>query len=185
MGLDMEIRRISKPNYAPEKVYERDDINGVILDEKDLDMAMYQQLAPYCQKLHIHNQYYDMEKIRKDYELSERATIGCVSSEGITVYDRHGSGKSVDISTSLINEKYTLNKIESCFVCLVEEIRYWRKAYDVQDWFHENIEGRVENTGFYILGASLLQEFNEAWPEYAVDANEPSDDSALFYWEWY
>lgn len=185
MGLDMEIRRISRPNYDYEKVYERCDIDGVILGENDLHKDMYQQLVPYCQKLRVHNQYYNMNKIREDYRLSEHASIGCLSSVGITVYDRRGSGKSVDISANLIDEKYTLDKIEYCFVCLVEGVRYWRKAYDVQDWFHENLEGRVENTGYYRLDAELQDEFNKAWPEHAVDVEEPDKNSALFYWEWY
>ena len=59
------------------------------------------------------------------------------------------------------------------------------KEYDIQDWFHENLSVQVENTGYYILDEDTIDEFNKAFPDDAFDAEEPTDDSALFYWEWY
>ena len=69
MGLDMEIRRISKPHMDDSVVYNREDIHGIILTEDELKEPMYRQLAPYVQQLQVKIQYYDMEKIRKDYKL--------------------------------------------------------------------------------------------------------------------
>ena len=62
MGLDMEIRRISKPHMDDSVIYDRVDINGVILDEDELKEPMYRQLAPYTQELRVRSQYCDMEK---------------------------------------------------------------------------------------------------------------------------
>lgn len=75
--------------------------------------------------------------------------------------------------------------MEKRFVCNSEEIRYWRKAYDIQDWFHENIDGEVENTGFYILSVEQVLNFNKVFREDRFGAEEPDEESALFYWEWY
>ena len=36
-----------------------------------------------------------------------------------------------------------------------------------------------------ILSADLQAEFNEAWPDDAIEVEEPDENSALFYWEWY
>lgn len=91
----------------------------------------------------------------------------------------------VNISTDDIESKYTLNKIETCYFAKAEEVSYWRKEYDIQDWFHENLSVQVENTGYYILDENTIDEFNKAFPDDAFDAEEPTDDSALFYWEWY
>ena len=184
MGLDMEIRRISKPHMDDSVIYDRADIGGIILDEDELKEPMYRQLAPYVQQLQVRSQYYDMEKIRKDYGLSEDSHISMMSAYGIAITDRKNS-KRVEISTRDIEEKYTIERVEKRFVCDSEEIRYWRKAYDIQEWFHENIDGEVENTGFYILSGKQLLKFNKRFQEDKIEAEEPDEEAALFYWEWY
>lgn len=183
MGLDMEIRRIFKPHMDNSVIYDREDINGVILDEGELKEPMYCQLAPYTQELQVRSQYYDMEKIRGDYKLSEDSYISMMCSSCITITDRK-THKTVEIKSEDIDHKYTVKRVEKRFVCNSEEVRYWRKAYDIQDWFHEHIED-VENTGFYILSGAMLLAFNKAFPEDRIEAIEPDGEEALFYWEWY
>ena len=46
----------------------------------------------------------------------------------------------------------------------------------------------VENTGYYLLSEEVLTKFNaeayeNGWDMLPVEA--PTEDSALFYWEWY
>ena len=187
MGLDMNIFRCSRPVVDDARIYERSELNGIILNEEDLTNPMYEQLAPYCEKARVLNSYYDMEKIRKDFGLSDEAYIFRIGPDGISVTDRKGtsSRKEVNISTDDIESKYTLNKIETCYFAKAEEVSYWRKEYHIQDWFHENLSVQVENTGYYILDENTIDEFNKAFPDDAFDAEEPTDDSALFYWEWY
>lgn len=64
--------------------------------------------------------------------------------------------------------------MEKRFVCDSEEVRYWRKAYDIQDWFHDHIEEDVENTGFYILSGTMLLAFKEHFEndEYEISEEE-------------
>ena len=184
MGLDMEIRRISKPHVDDSVIYDRADIGGIILDEDELKEPMYRQLAPYVQQLQVRSQYYDMEKIRKDYKLSDDSYISMMSAYRIAITDRE-TKKTVEISNEDIERKYTVERVEKRFVCDSEEIRYWRKAYDIQDWFHDHIEEDVENTGFYTLSGAMLLAFNKAFPEDRIEAIEPDEEEALFYWEWY
>ena len=184
MGLDMEIRRISKPHMDDSVIYSRADIDGVILDEDELKKPMYRQLAPYTQELQVRSQYYDMEKIRKDYKLSGDSYISMISAYRIAITDRE-TRKTVEIFNEDIERKYTIERVEKRFVCNADEVRYWRKAYDIQDWFHDHIEGDVENTGYYILSGDLLLKFNKAFKEDKIEAEEPDEEAALFYWEWY
>lgn len=187
MGLDMEIRRISKPHMDDSVIYNRENIYGVILDEDELKEPMYRQLASYVQPLQVRSQYYDMEKIRKDYGLTDDSYISMMSAYRIAITDRE-TRKTVEISSEDVDRKYTVERVEKRFVCNSEEVRYWRKAYDIQDWFHEHIDGEVgevENTGFYILSGELLLKFNKAFPEDRIEAIEPDEEEALFYWEWY
>ncbi len=184
MGLDMEIRRITKPNLDDSVIYNRQDISLILLDKDELEMPMHRQLAPYAQLIQVRSQYYDMEKIRKDYDLSDDSYISMMSAYRIAVTDR-GKKKTVEIDDFDIKTKYTVERVEPKYACQAEEVRYWRKAYDIQEWFHEHIEEDVENTGFYILSSAMLLEFNKAFPEDRIEAIEPDEEEALFYWEWY
>lgn len=184
MGLDMYIYRVSKPNLDDTVIYNYVDLNGIVLDDGDLDKPMYRQLAPYAQQIQVRTQCYDMDKIRRDYELSNDSYISMRSSYRIVITDRK-SGKMVDISSDVIERDYIVEKVEKRFVCNKEEVAYWRKAYDIQNWFYEHIEDGVENTGYYILPGELLLKFNKVFKEDRIEAESPDEESALFYWEWY
>ena len=183
MGLDMEIRRISKPHMDDSVIYNHEDIRGIILTEDNLKEPMYRQLAPYVQPLKVRIQYCDMGKIRKDYGLTDYSYIGMMNAYRIAITDE-GTHKSVEISTEDIDKKYTIERVEKRFVCNSEEVCCWRKAYDIQDWFHKNIDCEVENTGFYILSAEQISDFNKTFREDKVEVEEPDEESALYYWEW-
>lgn len=185
MGLDMNIYRCRRPVVDDTRIYDREELNGIILNEEDIKEEMYAQLIPYCVKVRILNSYYDMEKIRKDYGLSDQAHICMLSYEGIGISNHPNKSKDIKISREEINEKYTLNKIEMCYFTETEEVAYWRKNYDIQGWFHDNISSNVENTGYYLLDEELLEDFNAAYPDDAVQVEAPDETSALFYWEWY
>lgn len=130
MGLDMEIRRISKPHMDDSVIYNREDIHGIILDEDELKEPMYRQLTPYVQPLQVRSQHYDMEKIRKDYGLTDDSYISMMSDYRIAITDR-GTRRTVEITDKDIKRKYTFECVEKRFVCASEEVCYWRKAYDI------------------------------------------------------
>lgn len=189
MGLDMYVYRVQSTGLDTDKVYDRDEIDGVVLHKDEIDEPMYRQLLPYCDKLRVVSHYYDFDKIKEDYGLSE-VHIGGFS------YDDEGgrtflygikdeANFRTEISNDVIQERYIIDREELCYVCSADEVRYWRKAYDVQEWFHENIDGRVENTGYYILDEDLRTEFNIEFPEDTLPDEETQDEYAYFYWEWY
>lgn len=184
MGLDMYIYRAAKPHLSDTEIYLRNDIDGVILPENEIDNPMYCQLAPYLQPVQVKNEYYNMEKIREDFGLSSKAHICSYSADGIGVWD-NGGEKRITISVSDIEDKYTVEKIEKSYVCNLERVHYWRKEYDVQEWFHDNLSADyIENCGYYILSEELIEDFNESFNEY-IEPEEPTEESALFYHEWY
>lgn len=185
MGLDMFVVRVSKPNYDTAAVYNRVDLGEcIIIDGDDLSLPMYNQLSPYVQKLKVKNERFDMDKIRRDYNLSENSHICMLSSYQIGIKD-YETSNTVYIPTMVVDEKYTLTTIDDCYVCHDEEEVYWRKEYEIQSWIHENIGCDVENIGFYILSVELQLKFNKKFPEYKIGAEEPDEESALFYHEWY
>lgn len=189
MGLDMYVYRVHKPFLDDRKVYDRDDLEGVILGEEDIQDPMYRQLLPYCAKVQVVNHYYNREKLAEDYGLDE-ARIGGWScdkdSSTVHIYGyKDGERKSFDVPDDLIDSKYIIDREETCYVCREDEVHYWRKAYDIQDWIYEHLPEKVENTGYYILSEQFLKDFNKKFPEDRLPVEAPNDDYALVYWEWY
>lgn len=183
MGLDMYIYRATKPQTNETMIYTPLDFT-VSISEKEIEDDMYDQIFPYLTEVQVKAEYYDMDKIRRDYELSAKASLSRVSPEGIGVSDSI-SGKTVSISQEDVDAKYTRTDIEKHFVCNLERVHYWRKAYDVQEWFHDNLSADyIENCGYYILSEELIEDFNESFNEY-IEPEKPDEESALFYHEWY
>lgn len=184
MGLDMEVVRVTKSRRDDSIIYDRSELDAIVLEKDDLDNPMFSGLVPYTQPLQVRSSYYDIDSIRKDYNLSDHVYISAITHYSLSVTDRV-TKKTVEVPQRDVESKYIQTRVDTCYVCDSEEIRYWRKAYNIQDWFHEHIDGDVENTGFYILSGELLLKFNKAFRDDALPAIEPDEESALFYWEWY
>lgn len=189
MGLDMNVFRIEKPSIDTEKMYDRDNLNGVVLSSKDIEHPMYRQLLPYCVEVRTINHYYDLKKIGADYGLEDTHVTGWMWEGDTSVTEfsgkKNGVVEFVKIADDLIDSKYTIDREETCYVCDSDEVRYWRKAYDIQEWFHEHIPEPVENTGYYVLTKKQITAFNKKFPEDKIPVEEPDETSALVYWEWY
>lgn len=185
MGLDMFIYRATKPVVNQTMIYEPRDFS-LSIPEKEAEEDMYDDISPYLSVVQVRAEYYDMDKIRSDFGLSAKAHISRVSAEGIGVSDS-AQDKRVSISQEDIDAKYTKVEIETHYVCNLERIHYWRKAYDVQDWFHDNLSADyIENCGYYLVDEELVNAYNEAFPDDPIlFTGRQDENSALFYHEWY
>lgn len=180
MGLDMWVRRVRKPNLE-DKEYTYEELSNmdycmVSVEDVENEISMFEQLLPYTIVRNVLTQYYNKEKMIADYNLPKDSYIGMYSSEGIQI-----SGQF--ISTKDIEEKYTITKSVPHYIWKESEEAYWRKAYDLQNWFYSNLKN-VDNCGYYILDADLIAEMNKKFNE-DVSEDDPTDYEALFYHEWY
>lgn len=94
------------------------------------------------------------------------------------------SGRLLEFRSQTFRAPY-VNEKTAVFVR--EKVAYWRKNYHVQGFFYDALDC-VENTGYYLLSEEVLTKFNaeayeNGWDMLPVEA--PTEDSALFYWEWY
>lgn len=189
MGLDMFVFRVTKQQLDSGTVYDRSDLSGVIIDESDMDAPAYRQILPYCAKVRVINHYYDMEKLAAEYGITNAyiGGYGFTQSEAkiILCGKKDGNPFNEIIPAKLIESRYVIDREETCFVCGSEEIRYWRKEYDVQDWFYDHISEQIENTGYYTLSEETILQFNKAFPDDALPVEPPDEESALVYYEWY
>lgn len=198
MGLDMFVYRVSKPHLNDALVYDYNDLDGIVIRASDIDDPTITEITskrdvtdrkltdvlPYTQLVKVRLEEYDMKRIRQDFGLPEQSYICMISNAKIVVKSRDGS-KKVEIPMSTIEEKYIVDIVENCLVANCDEVMYWRKAYDVQAWFHGEIPTVVENVGHYILEEELLDAYNERYPDNKLPFEVPNKEYALFYHEWY
>lgn len=186
MGLDMYIYRVSKPTVE-NRTYTRENLEDagmVVLSLEQSHDPLVTDIIPYLSRAIVVNQYYDMQKIRSDYNLPDNAHITMYSGDCIGITWQRDNGENVrqEISNTDIDSKYTLTKTEECFVYYEEEVSYWRKEYEKRDFFYDKFP--VENCGYYKLNVNIIHEFNEKFNE-DVPEEDCTNESALFYHEWY
>ena len=190
MGLDQNIYRISKPNlenkvYTAEEISLMGNVCKTSVEEFENDILLLGQLIPYVVKRDVECKFYDVEKMIADYNLPKNSGIWRCGGGGITIGGTDENGKRInqEISDDEIREKYTKTDTLPHYIWKQEEVKYWRKHYDLQDWIYENIDS-VDNTAYCLLNADLIEDINDAFNE-DIPVEEPTDESALFYWEWY
>lgn len=188
MGLDIFLYRVTKPHNIENRVYTREELASMELSAIPASLLQCQEaedLAPYCREIQLKIPYINIEKIREDYDLPESAEVVMQSGDGsICVSTDSGESDYIDISHKVLQEKYLKIEVESYAAFHKTEVGYWRKDYDIADFFSEQIEKTVENTGYYAVSAEILERFNEEF-NVSVPVEDPSEESAIFYWEWY
>lgn len=185
MGLDMWVRRVRKPNLE-DKVYTTKEIDRMGYASASVeDAENIEQLIPYTVVRNVLTNYYNRTKMIADYNLPKNSYIGMYSYDGIQIDGVNDNGERVSkfITRNEIEEKYIVTKSVPHYIWMEEEEAYWRKHYELQDWFYDNLED-VENCGYYILYADQIAEMNERFLEHVAEC-DPTDEEALFYHEWY
>lgn len=190
MGLDSYIYRIKKPEGLGDKVYSSEELRKMgliaILAEYQ-DDPLIRELKPYCATVQVESPYINMQSIREAYDFSEDADVVAQCGDGSIIVSEkrpNGTEHSQEISGAEMRDKYLLNLVEEHIAFRRERIAYWRKDYNIEEFFSMKHEGGIENTGYYILDLETIKEFNSRFtPKLPEEA--PSEDSALFYWEWY
>ena len=188
MGLDMFVYRVKRPKlqdkvYTTKEIAEKGLMHVSVEDVKN-DMSMFEQILPYAVRRNVVVQYYDVEKMISDYNLPKNSHIWCYSYNGINI-GGYENNQKIDqfISRQEVKEKYTYEKTEPHYLWETEEESYWRKNYNLQEWFYEKL-GNVENCGYYVLDAELIAETNRLYNT-NIPEEDPTDDEVLTYHEWY
>lgn len=189
MGLDMFVYRVRKPQLE-ERVYTRKeldskDLTAISVKNFECEESLLEQILPYAVTRDVTSEYINIEQIVKDYNLPKKSHVTMFSYDGIKVGGMNENKEYVDqfIDRNELYSKYVLNETEPTYIWCMEEEAYWRKHYELQDWFYEKLE-HVENCGYYVLDAEQIAEMNAQFGEH-VPEEDPTDDEALFYHEWY
>lgn len=196
MGLDMYVRRVSKPHLDERKVYYPDELYQYsVIKKEDFSEEMYGDLLPYMQPIRFASRSYDTDRIAIEFGITKPRPYGY--SNGYILFDDGNdlseNRKRIEISSRDIDEKYTVWSMDSGYAFSTEEVAYWRKAYDVQEFMHSRIRRDVLNCGYYLLNEEIIGDYDLTFrlpfedDGYAVNIphEPPSEETALFYHEWY
>ena len=80
--------------------------------------------------------------------------------------------------------KYIYTQDDDYLACEVDRVAYWRRNYEVTDFFYDNIEAKIENNGYYRLNTKILQKFNKTAAQLdsePLPVEKPTKRVALFY----
>jgi hypothetical protein len=189
MGLDQSIYRISKPKLE-DKMYTYEEIGRMNLSsvssiDFETNQNLFGQLVNYAIKKDLVCKLYDIPKMIADYNLPKDSHIWHYADGYIEIsgYDENGERVNQKITDEDVRTKYTKTEIIPHYIWKSHEEHYWRKNYELQDWIYEAIGG-IENTGYYMLDAYLINNINDRFGA-GISEEEPTEESALFYWEWY
>ena len=165
MGLDSYVFRVTKPEGLEDRVYSLDEIKALGLSAylaKYQDEPIFRELKPYCVKVRIDAPYINLQSIREAYGFGEDADVVAQCSDGtITVSERRpdGSYHRQEISGAEMREKHLVNRVEVHNAFRKERVAYWRKDYEIEDFFMEKHEYGIENTGYYILDLETMSQY--------------------------
>jgi hypothetical protein len=184
MGLDQYIYRIRKPKLE-NRAYTADEIEELHLSKAlaknvEANKRFYAALLHYAVKRDYTAEYFNVEKMITDYNLPQDSHItmiggGCI---GLTGYDKYGNPICQKISIEEVEAKYIVTKTYPAYFWEEDEVEYWRKNYDLQEYMC------AENTQYVMLDANLITRINERFG-CAIPLVEPNENEAMFYWEWY
>ncbi|MDO4841643.1 MAG: hypothetical protein Q3982_03085 [Phoenicibacter congonensis] len=189
MGLDSFIFKISRPEHLDKECYSVKEIESLGLTSIALhSMAQGNKnnLHSCAKECSVENLYYDLEKIRAEYSLSENAYIGAFLGDGsIVVTDFTDSGDStrVSISKEAIKGKFILRQTDRCYVFRREKVQQWYKNYPISNFFAMRV-GPTENTVYYPVDEELASEFNDCFNE-NIPTKAMPEGTGLFYYEWF
>ena len=182
MGLDQAIYRISRPKLE-NRTFKRDELGDYELCiESEADETVL-AVIPYAAKRKVEFEFIDIEKLYKDKNIPSRACLGYCSPEEYKYTWKDGEEfKSVTVKTKEILEKYIKKQIVDAYIWEQEELQYWRKNYDVQDYIYDETD--ADNCKYCLIRTDIQRELiNNYNADFEVEEN--TEDSGIFYWEWY
>ena len=184
MGLDMYLYRAKKPALKM-GIYSEDDdyISGLIqIPKEEITNPMYEELMPFVARIQVAEHRYDTEAISKDYKIGENVHPISFDSAAITFSGSNGTTPPIPKET--IQSNYTKPVIQTRFVVDIQEVYYWRKAYNVQNLIHNETDRVIENCGFYRITEDVAQKIHNIDSDFSPSIVN-DEEANIFYHEWY
>ena len=168
MGLDSNIYRakrvkdanlsLTKPiamSYLDEKDY--------VYFRKDSDDHLHDDLIPYGTLCLVTEDLIDYNKIEADYNMIDMY-ITCITPGKLvfTGTDRKTDrSKAIDLTADELSDFYKNSQNTLYYVLDLEEVRYYRKEYEISNFINDLFNGRCENCGYYVIPKDFIPKIND------------------------
>lgn len=163
MGLDMYLGRYKKANLK-KKNYNLEESSELLKYDSDYTYFDKDEL-PDCfmdiaTPISVVREYYDMEKISKDFADGKPLAIGSYSSNEIG-FRNYDEDIKVNLTYSQLENGYIVQKTETVYVIEGNyEVAYWRKANQIRNWFVEHLDDfdYEDNCKYFKVTQEILEE---------------------------
>lgn len=203
----MYMRKINKLNeseiqfFKGANIYKLNDFppncNFMNKDDFDSEVDMYSDLLPYVTEIPVIDAFFDEKRCWKEHDVAEHDVVIGYFQNSTTIEYSFDSGKRISLSMDEYDQ-YVYEKEASIYVWKDEEVDYWRKYYELNDFIaetrmtckceeFENEHDReptekekqffaIENCGYY----ELSKEEKEQIRNFLI--RNGSDDAKKDYW---
>ena len=185
MGLYIYILRVRKTKKIKEgtlfnssDLY-REDILFESMDKENLDLI--KELIPYGIRVKVKQEYVNKEGVLKYLGICSCRYAYIDMGNKITACDDDYKEYTIPPEEA---GKYIYTQDDDYLACEVDRVAYWRRNYEVTDFFYDNIEAKIENNGYYRLNTKILQKFNKTAAQLdsePLPVEKPTKRVALFY----
>lgn len=175
--------KITSTSY-PTKIMRIEDIDSSFIIGENVTLPKYADLIRSAQKLTVHRDTFDLEKIRSDFTLPDATdAVEWRGMKRLVALGKFGELlREITISMRTIRANYMMNVAETAYSFQSSVLAQWLDNFDIQEWFSEKLDVDIEDAGFYSIPVSVIQEFNQTFADTGVVL--PEEDGVV-YQEWY
>lgn len=196
MGLDMFLYKAKRPEYQKDDEF----ISKKWLLERGFSCILKEDindsercLLPYCREDAVMVDFHDMRQIMIDYGCNPdkcKISFSYRSNKkiGLTIYKNNEIIKEIQLTNEELDEKYKFESLEEVYVVKLEEVGYWRKAYDLQEYIYSMLDYNVDDCEYKKLSKEQVLKILDYDDSGQVNTDffeDESEDCAYFYYEWY
>lgn len=208
MGLDVYIKRISKPAWRnefgmtmPSSWY--DQIRGeniIRLTEETMKDSGHESLREFAVPVRVLQSYIDLEKIADEFTGGVPVFLGsagfCKGKTSFVFYPESREGLpdgagSVALDREVIEKDYTLKQLEPQYV--FDEETLWHKhgeedkvRFVIYKEIYKSTGQTVDNLGYYRIEKNTAKKLLQFFPGlFTWTPSDEAGETGLFYKEWY
>ena len=195
MGLDIYITRIKKPvlsGNGPFLSADLEDQGLFVMPAKEFaEDSAFQEILPYTTLMNVIRTKVDFDAIAKNFGLKKnsihvfRWNQGSISIGGKR--NDNGMGFSVTLQPNMVQKHFLTDVMESCYVFSREDVYHinghGEEIETIQNYMYEHFS--VDNCKYCLLNVEDIDALNHILHSDVIRLDPPTENSALFYQEWY
>ena len=196
MGLDMYLYKAKRPEYKKDEEFidiEWLKRRGFTCIMKEKINELEKALVPYCKEEAVMVKLLDKRQMILDYGCDPDSSELCMTfytnnKVGYTIYSENEEPKEFKLTIEELAEKYEFESLEDVYVIRLENINYWRKDYELQDYISQMFDYDIQNCEYKKLNIDQvyqIMEYDESNQRMASAIEDETEDCAYFYVEWY